>query len=418
MFSVDPSMTMMKAKKILTDLADCCLIFFAKKTISKSFFLLFLLTSLPLSTANAAKSIIKKVEFSDKNNLKISLTKNTEFKIFTLTKPNRLVIDIDNSVFEKKNYKPRLPYFISSFRSHIDKKNSLRMVFDLKQEINIKNTSLQRAKDRNLTNIIAHFSGIKAKSKQYTPIKKKAQKKKWKKAKSKPSWKSKKVVVIDAGHGGKDPGTIGNYARTKEKNVTLSYARELKKKLDKSGKYRVFLTRKTDYFIPLRQRVQKARNFKADLFISIHANSIKKKSTSGFSIYTLSEKSSDKQAELLARKENRSDIIAGANFSGASRDIMKTLIDMSQRDSMNSSSIFANLVIKSVKRSRIKALQNTHRFAGFAVLTAPDMASVLIELGYLSNKYEERKLNSYRYKRKLVGSIARAVDEYFHKIKR
>jgi N-acetylmuramoyl-L-alanine amidase len=185
----------------------------------------------------------------------------------------------------------------------------------------------------------------------------------------------------------------------------------------KEKKYKVYLTRDEDIFLPLKTRVEKARKRKADLFISIHVNSIDDKSVSGFSIYTLSETSSDKQAELLAQKENRADIIDGVNFNGASRDIMKTLIDLSQRESKNNSSNFANIAIRGIKNSEIKILQNTHRFAGFAVLTAPDMASTLIELGYLSNKQEEKLLNSLSYKRKIAESLVKAIDEYFKQTK-
>jgi N-acetylmuramoyl-L-alanine amidase len=225
------------------------------------------------------------------------------------------------------------------------------------------------------------------------------------------------IIVIDSGHGGKDPGTIGTFARTKEKNLTLSYAKELGKQLINTKRYKVYLTRDDDNFIPLHKRVQIARKKKADLFISLHANAIGDSQVAGFSIYTLSEKSSDKQAELLAQKENRVDIINGMNFSGASQDIMKTLIDLSQRDSMNGSARFANIAIKSIKSSEINILQNTHRFAGFAVLTAPDMISVLIELGYLSSKEEEKLLNSLTYKRKVAESLTKAIDEYFSKNK-
>lgn len=221
------------------------------------------------------------------------------------------------------------------------------------------------------------------------------------------------VIVIDPGHGGRDPGTIGNYARSKEKNITLAYAKELKIALEKAKKYKVYLTRNSDVFIPLGKRVEIARKVKADLFISLHANSAASKRVSGLSIYTLSQNSSDKQAELLAEKENRSDIIAGVDFSNTSPDIMKTLINMSQRDSMNNSAIYANIAIKSMQNSNIEILNNTHRFAGFRVLTAPDMASVLIELGYLSNHAEERKLNDFRYRKKIATSLLDSIDRYF-----
>ncbi len=223
------------------------------------------------------------------------------------------------------------------------------------------------------------------------------------------------VIVIDAGHGGKDPGTIGNILKIKEKDLTLDYATNLKKILERNPKYKVILTRDSDFFIPLKDRVAIARKAKADLFISLHINWNDNAETKGFSIYTLSEKSSDKQAELLAQKENRSDIISGIDFDGASKDIVNTLIAMSQRSSMNSSSEFANLAVRIAKKNQIKVLQNSHRFAGFAVLTAPDMASVLAEIGYVSNKEEEELLIDKEYSTKIINSMAEAIDEYFSK---
>jgi len=361
------------------------------------------------------KSIIKKLEFSQQNNLEITISSKTEFKAFCLKNPDRLVIDIANADFENSAPKLVLPDFIKSSRNGIQK-NSLRLVFDLNQKISINKSSFQKLKNQIFGKIIVELDGIE-KNSATAVAQNNETRYRLATEETKPKIVINKIpiIVIDAGHGGKDPGTIGDYARTKEKNITLAYAKELKKNLDNTKRYKVFLTRDDDFFIPLHQRVEKARKLKADLFISLHANSISEPSTSGFSIYTLSKKSSDKQAEMLAQKENRVDIIAGVNFSGASPDIMKTLIDLSQRDSMNSSSRFANTVIRVVNKSEIKILQNSHRFAGFAVLTAPDMSSVLIELGYLSNRQEEKQLNNLIYKRKIVASLTDAIDEYFHK---
>jgi len=347
-------------------------------------------------------TLIKKIQFTsapnlDEKKIEIVISKSAKFKSFTLSTPDRLVIDIEDTNFEEHHYRPSLPPFISSLRSSVNEVNSLRLVFDFKEKLLIRSSSFKKDANKSSGKISIEISPPSK-----TPI-------------IKP--KSKKIIVIDAGHGGKDPGTIGRYARSKEKNITLSYAKELKKHLEMNENYKVYLTRDHDTFISLTGRVMKARKLKADLFISLHANSINNNKTSGFSIYTLSEKSSDKQAELLARKENRVDIIAGINFSGASKDIMGTLIGLSQRDSMNNSSAFANMTISSVKEADIEILQNTHRFAGFAVLKAPDMAAVLIELGYLSNKYEEKKLNNLIYKRKLCKSLVNAIDQYFAKIK-
>ena len=399
---------------------------------------------------NPKEILVKKIEFNQQNNLEITLSRKGDFKIFTLKDPSRLVVDIKNAALEDPALKPVIPYFITTIRTRLDQ-NYLRIVFDLNQKVSIEKTSFQKVKNQNYGKIIAQFSAIKTSTTPAKPAKSandfaiKTQKitnpdgstkyvviktpktaeadnatiniEQTAKNSSYQITKKIPIIVIDSGHGGKDPGTIGNYARTKEKNITLSYAKELKKHLDNTKHYKVFLTRDNDFFIPLRKRVEKARKLKADLFISLHANSVGDSQVSGLSIYTLSEKSSDKQAELLAQKENRSDIIAGINFDGASQDIMKTLIDLSQRDVKNSSSSFANTAIKVAKNSNIQILQNTHRFAGFAVLTAPDMVSVLIELGYLSNRQEENLLNGLIYKRKVAESLVNAIDEYFSKIK-
>jgi N-acetylmuramoyl-L-alanine amidase len=393
---------------------------------------------------------IKKIGFNAKNQLEIFISDKSEFKIFTLENPSRLVVDIANADFEKATYQPAIPAFATSFRSRKGN-GSLRLVFDLNQKISVQKTNFEKGK------ITAELVGIEsgaqttAVTKVKTIIKNDAISDKVQEfevqteriinpdgsakyivrkipkganyetnavsTKTSAVLQRMPIIVIDSGHGGKDPGTIGTFARTKEKNLTLSYAKELGKQLINTKRYKVYLTRDDDNFIPLRKRVQIARKKKADLFISLHANTIADSQVAGFSIYTLSEKSSDKQAELLAQKENRVDIINGMNFSGASQDIMKTLIDLSQRDTMNGSARFANIAIKSIKSSEINILQNTHRFAGFAVLTAPDMISVLIELGYLSSKEEEKLLNSLTYKRKVAESLTKAIDEYFSKNK-
>jgi N-acetylmuramoyl-L-alanine amidase len=352
------------------------------------------------------KNSVKKINFSD-NSIKISLALKGSYKNFILENPDRLVIDIENCDFEEKTAKINLPTFVKQIRFSKNN-NYLRLVFDLNHSINVKKTTLSKAKNSDLFEISINF--LKNKNEQNFKFVKKAERKN----NLALITKSKKyIIVIDAGHGGKDPGAIGRFYKTKEKNITLTYARDLKKKIEKNKKFKVYLTRNSDIFLSLKKRVELSRKLKADLFISIHANSIDSSSTSGFSIYTLSEKSSDKQAEILARKENQVDIISGMNFQNTSQDIVKTLIDLSQRDTMNNSAKFANLVIKKIKKTEIEILQNTHRFAGFAVLTAPDVASVLIELGYLSNRREEKKLSDDIYKNKITNSLLIAIEEFF-----
>ena len=225
----------------------------------------------------------------------------------------------------------------------------------------------------------------------------------------------KRIIVIDAGHGGVDPGAIGT-SGTYEKNITLSMAKELKEVLDKNSKYKVYLTRSRDVFIPLRDRVKISRNYHADLFISIHADSAFNHKATGLSVYTLSEEASDKEAAALAEKENKADIVAGVNFAEHSKDVNDILLNMAQRETNNYSAEFATLL--SAQMSKIvKTVSNTHRFAGFAVLKAPDVPSVLLELGYLSNPKEERQLKQKSYRQNLAIAASKAIDKYFQNTK-
>lgn len=221
----------------------------------------------------------------------------------------------------------------------------------------------------------------------------------------------KRVIVIDPGHGGADPGTIST-SGVYEKHITIAMARQIKKTLEQSGRYRVVLTRDRDVFIRLQDRVDISRKAGADLFISIHADSIKDKKISGSSVYTLSEKASDKEAAMLAEKENKVDLIAGIDLSGESEEVTNILIDLAQRESMNESSKFAAVLVRELKRTS-KVLRNTHRFAGFAVLKAPDVPSVLVELGFLSNAKDERNLRSKAYRQKITTAILAGIDRYF-----
>ena len=222
---------------------------------------------------------------------------------------------------------------------------------------------------------------------------------------------SKKIIVLDAGHGGVDPGAIG-YSGVYEKKITLAMARELKEELDKTGKYKVYLTRNRDVFIPLRDRVKIARKYDADLFLSIHADSAKNRRATGLSVYTLSEKASDKEAAALAEKENKADIVAGLNFAEHSKEVSDVLLNLAQRETLNRSAEFATFMVQEMRKST-HTLQNTHRFAGFAVLKAPDVPSVLLELGYLSNRMEEKQLQQRSYRKKLAVSATKAIAKYF-----
>jgi N-acetylmuramoyl-L-alanine amidase len=224
----------------------------------------------------------------------------------------------------------------------------------------------------------------------------------------------KPIVVLDPGHGGVDPGAT-SVSGAYEKNIVLALAQDVKAQLDKNGKVTAILTRDRDIFIPLRERVAIARAANADLFMSLHADIVADSDIRGLSVYTLSQNASDAEAQALADKENKSDIVAGIDFSNESPEVTNILIDLVQRESMNLSAKFAGSVITEVSRDTHQLLQNTHRFAGFAVLKAPDVPSVLVESGYLSNERDEQMLRRPEYRAKLAQALARAIENFLAK---
>jgi N-acetylmuramoyl-L-alanine amidase len=221
----------------------------------------------------------------------------------------------------------------------------------------------------------------------------------------------KKIIVIDAGHGGIDPGNLGVIG-VPEKTIALKIARVLRDVLSKNFNYEVLLTRDRDIFIPLRGRVDFARNRSADLFISIHADSFRQSKVRGATIYTLSEKSSDREAERLALKENRSDAIAGINLETESDVVTSILIDLAQRETMNLSADLANIIVSELK-GNIVLRTNSHRFAGLMVLKAADVPSILLETGYLTNRQDANNLNSPKWQKTFAQEVKKGVDKFF-----
>jgi N-acetylmuramoyl-L-alanine amidase len=222
----------------------------------------------------------------------------------------------------------------------------------------------------------------------------------------------KRLVVVDAGHGGIDPGTHGRTG-IREKDLVLGVAKELGKALEATGRYRVQLTRDTDVFIPLRERVNIARAARADLFVSLHADSNDHPDIRGASVYTLSEDASDREAATLAEKENMSDVIAGVDLAGESSPVASILIDLAQRDTLNRSVRFAERVLTVLPRATMVRPTSPHRAAGFAVLKAPDIPAALIELGYLSNSTDEAEMTKPGWRAKVAGQLVTAIDGHF-----
>lgn len=221
----------------------------------------------------------------------------------------------------------------------------------------------------------------------------------------------KPLVVLDPGHGGKDVGAIGVTGGF-EKDVTLSVARAVARRLERSGRVDVRLTRTDDRFLTLGERVRLARNWGADLFLSIHADSAPNPEARGASIYTLSETASDREAARLAAKENRADAIAGADLSGVDGEAQAILIDLAMRDSMNASAAFAQTLQARMEPEGILFRSQFHRFAGFQVLRNLGVPAVLLECGYLSNTDDARFLFSDDGQKRLADGIARAVEEW------
>ena len=220
------------------------------------------------------------------------------------------------------------------------------------------------------------------------------------------------VVFIDAGHGGKDPGAIGK-SGTKEKAVTLAAARDLAKQLAASGKIRPILARRDDRYLRLRERIRLARRQQSDVFISLHADSAQSGNAHGISVFTLSDTASDKEAASLARKENKADLIGGPDLGAEDPDAAGELLRMFQRESMNQSAHLAAAIMAKI-RDMPGSDRRGHRFAGFAVLKAPDMPSVLIEMGFLSNRDDEKNLRDPDYLRKLNSRLTKAIINYLN----
>lgn len=220
------------------------------------------------------------------------------------------------------------------------------------------------------------------------------------------------LVVIDAGHGGHDPGAISPHGGAREKDITLAIAKKIRDRLSATGRIRVALTREDDKFLVLQDRFGIARKMKADLFISIHADAAGSHSANGATVYTLSEVASDREAQKLASRENKADIINGINLGGADDNVSSILIDLAQRETLNVSADFAKILLREAKPN-MRVRSHSHRFASFVVLKAPDTPSILFETGYLTNKQDVEFLSKDSGQTKIADSVAKAIQVHF-----
>ena len=313
----------------------------------------------------------------------LSYEKSMKQKVFLLENPSRLVIDFEDI---NKIIKNNIDYkYIKDIRA--SKKNNIsRLVFD----INFIPKSFSVTEVNNLfgdkKNLIIDLNEMAINENKNI------------------------LIVIDPGHGGADPGAVRG--KIKEKELNLRASKILKKKLEQNG-FDVVMTRNKDRYVSLRNRVRFARRHSADLFISLHADATKNKNTKGTSIYSLSEKASDKLAKELADSENKSDLIGGIDLENIEKDVSDILIDLSRRETKNSSIEFAELFVLTFEKNDIKLLRRPHRQAGFAVLKAPDIPSVLIEMGFISNNSDLKKLSNNEYLKKLMHQVSLVVEKYF-----
>lgn len=369
----------------------------------------------------------------DKQRVVIELSKVSEFRTFVMMNPSRLVVDLPDLRWKAGHVPIPAGVSVKDIRYGSLGGGVSRLVIETTAPVLIQSAFMLAHKDGQPDRLVIDFksttshimsslesqiqgslqggpSGESEKSRKSSPSRSLA------KGKLPPPLPHEKpLVLIDPGHGGQDPGAIGATG-IYEKTIVLAVGKELANQLENSGKYRVRLTRERDIFIPLRQRVIIARKNKAALFVSLHADSIRNSDVTGASVYTLSDKASDAETEKLAERENKSDLIAGVDLTHQEEDVANILIDLAARDTMNQSRFLARTVIDQFDDTGVKVVDRNHRSAGFAVLKAMDIPSILVEMGYLTNRAEVEQLSSPGHRRKIAEALKASIDRYFEKV--
>ncbi|MDX8380664.1 MAG: N-acetylmuramoyl-L-alanine amidase [Ghiorsea sp.] len=359
--------------------------------------------------ANAAASIndIRMWTAPDHTRLVFDLSQKVSYELFRLHKPERIVIDIKKTRMNAKVSRLKLPDpVLLSIRHGKQRKGTIRLVLDVKQGVSPRSFLLKKSKGKP-NRLVVDLVPTQAQT-----IKTKV---------SQPKSKHHDIIIaVDAGHGGEDPGAIGPN-KLYEKNVTLGIAKTLAKLINNQKGMKAVLIRKGDYFVKLRNRVKKVRRAGADMMISIHADAVTQRSVKGASVYTLSESGAtpDRIAAALAAKENASDLIGGAVPEQEVNDpfIRNILGDMAKRDGLDSSEMFANLVLYQLKPD-LPVKYGKPKHARFAVLTALEIPSVLVEVDYISNPKREKLLNTQGHQLKLAQAMFNATKTYFTRLGR
>lgn len=339
------------------------------------------------------------------------------FRTFTLANPNRIVIDLDEVSWNIGPGGATGRGLINNYRYGLYTPGTSRIVLDLKSPVKIATSFVIKGESGRPDRLVFDFEKVTQTAfnqslsrpaaaraatvtTSQTPIKRSAS--------------SKKIIVLDPGHGGHDPGSLGGVKVNgiSEKNVALSASRNIKRILEASGRYRVIMTRDRDIFLKLRDRSRIAHRNNADLFISIHADSFSNPSVRGATVYTLTEKASDREAELLAARENKSDIIAGVDLDDEADEVQGILIDLVKQETMNLSNRFAGELSTELKNA-IVVRKRSLRSANFGVLKGIDVPSILLEMGYLTNDIDARLLMQKETQDKIGRAILNAADNYF-----
>jgi N-acetylmuramoyl-L-alanine amidase len=340
----------------------------------------------------------------------VDLSGKVDLRAFTLADPYRVVIDLPQLTFQ---FKPKAGEsgrgLIKAFRYGLVMQGASRIVIDVKKPVRIdKSFALDAAEgqparivlDLSATDRESFLRNIALENRVALQTQKRAEP-------EKDTGDPRPLIVLDPGHGGIDNGTHGANGEN-EKNIVLEFALTLRDKLEKLGRYRVAMTRTDDAFIPLGERVQFARQRKAQLFISIHADDAQ-----GATIYTLSETASDAEAARLADAENKADVIAGVDLSAEPGDVADILIDLAQRETKTFSMHFARALVGELK-SVARMHKHPMKAAGFRVLRAADVPSALVELGYVSNRDDLKQLTSQSWRSRTADAMTAAIDNYFN----
>lgn len=353
----------------------------------------------------------------------LTLTEGVTAEVFTLANPYRVIVDLPDVAFKLPPEAGRQKEgLITAFRYGLFAERKARVVIDTKGPVKIAGAEMTSAGGNggvvlkvSLKSTDAASFGAGTGAERHAkpapaadePIKPKA------------SPRAKPVIVIDPGHGGIDPGASGT-GNVTEKAVVLAVGEQLRAALRATGRYEVKMTRTTDVFVSLDRRLKFSRDNEADLFISLHADSIEERNLAqairGATVYTLSERASDEQARLMAEKENASDLIAGLEFANSEGgdQVKNILIDLMKRETSNFSADFANVLVRGLGKA-IALSKDPQRSAAFKVLKQTHAPSVLVELGYMSNAHDEQQMSSIAWQKQVAGSIATAVNTYFNK---